>query len=114
MSETVVCFGISCIQFQASAIVSFSSEGCPYLSNHHGVHLCDSQLFSLKLLWKRATSSNSPKAGSLVLCLMNYLRPGVRQKQQPCIKKKQKTFIVLFMLFYHLEMYKTQNTMHND
>lgn len=54
---------------------------------------CDSQLFSLKLLWKRATSSNSPKAGSLVLCLMNYLCPGVRQKQQSCIKKKNKKFL---------------------
>lgn len=32
-----------------------------------GPTCCGSQLFSLKLLWKRATCSNSPKVGSEVL-----------------------------------------------
>jgi len=43
---------------------------------------------------------------------MTYLCPGISQKQQPCIPKNN-FFLLLFMLLYHIEMYKTQNKMHN-
>lgn len=113
MSEIVLWFGISCVQFQASVFCLLALRSSLICPTTVDFTCCDSQLFSIKSLWKRITSSNALKADSLVLCLVNCLYPGVSQKQQPCIPKDN-FFLLLFLVFYHLEMYKTENKMHND